>query len=185
MSATSPSPHGLSAAGFPHVQPVVRPERPQDREWIERLQTLAFGPGRFARAAFRVRERIAPDPDLARVAEIDGVPVSAVSMTPISLSGVYGYLLGPLATDPLYRNRGAGRLLVREVCAAALERPRARFVLLVGDHAYYGPLGFAPTRQGAIVFPGPVDPARILAHARDVALAGTLHGTIAPFGAGG
>jgi len=36
-------------------------------------------------------------------------------------------------------------------------------VLLVGDEAYYGRLGFRPIPRGQITLPGPVDPARLLA----------------------
>ncbi|HYY83155.1 MAG TPA: N-acetyltransferase, partial [Beijerinckiaceae bacterium] len=35
---------------------VLRPELPSDADAIERLHERAFGPGRFARTAFRIRE---------------------------------------------------------------------------------------------------------------------------------
>lgn len=159
----------------------VRHATHDDDSWVELLQALAFGPGRYARAAFRVRERFPVDPTLSLIAEIGHVRVSSVLMTPISVGGISGYLLGPLATDPAYRNRGAGKLLVREVTRRALERDGVRFVMLVGDPPYYGPLGFAPTSQGAITFPGPVDPARVLVHSPDSTLATRLAGEIAAF----
>ncbi|HEY8593706.1 MAG TPA: N-acetyltransferase [Devosiaceae bacterium] len=161
----------------------IRHQLPQDLEWIETLHALAFGPGRYARAAFRVRERFPLDPDLSLVAELDERPVSSVWMTPISLSGIDGYLLGPLATDPAFRGRGAARMLVREVTRRALARGEGHFVLLVGDYPYYGPLGFERTSPGAIVFPGPVDPERVLAHTPDAGLASQLKGQVAAFGA--
>jgi len=163
------------------VLPVVRFATPADDEFVEGLQAIAFGPGRFARTAFRVRERFPIDKSLSLIAEIGGVPVSSVWMTPISVNGVNGYLLGPLATDPKYRGQGAGKLLVREVCRMALERGEGSFVLLVGDEPYYGPLGFAKTTHGAIQFPGPVDPARVLMHTPDAALPLSLSGPIAAF----
>jgi predicted N-acetyltransferase YhbS len=162
--------------------PVSRFATPADDEFVENLQALAFGPGRFAKAAFRVRERFPIDKSLSLIGEIGGVPVSSVWMTPISVGGVNGYLLGPLATDPQYRGMGAGKLLVREACRIALERKEGEFVLLVGDEPYYGPLGFARTTHGAIQFPGPVDPARVLVHApADPGLATRLAGPIAGF----
>ncbi len=161
--------------------PVIRFATPEDDQFVEQLQALAFGPGRFARTAFRVRERFPIDKSLSLVAEIGGLPVSSVWMTPISVGGINGYLLGPLATDPNYRGQGAGKLLVREVCRLALARGEGRFVLLVGDEPYYGPLGFAHTTEGAIQFPGPVDPARVLLHAPDPTLASRLAGPIAAF----
>jgi predicted N-acetyltransferase YhbS len=164
--------------------PTFRHATPADDAFVENLQALAFGPGRFARTAFRVRERFPIDASLSLIGEIDGKAVASVWMTPISVGGIDGYLLGPLATDPAYRGRGAGKLLVREACAEALGRGRGSFVLLVGDEPYYGPLGFARTTPGAVQFPGPVDPARVLVHApANPALAQTLKGPIAAFGA--
>jgi predicted N-acetyltransferase YhbS len=172
----------LQAAEPPQrVRPVSRLATPEDDVFVEALQALAFGPGRFARTAFRIRERFPIDKSLSLIGEIGGKPVSSVWMTPISVGGINGYLLGPLATDPEYRGLGAGKLLVREACRLALERQEGEFVLLVGDEPYYGPLGFARTTLGAIEFPGPVDPARVLLHAPDPGLATRLAGPIAAF----
>lgn len=163
--------------------PTVRFATAADDQFVEDLQALAFGPGRFARTAFRVRERFPIDTSLSLIAEVNGMPCGSVWMTPISVGGIDGYLLGPLATDPAYRGRGAGKLLVKEVSRLALERGQGSFVLLVGDEPYYGPLGFAPTTHGAIQFPGPVDPKRVLLHSADQTLALRLAGPIAAFGA--
>jgi predicted N-acetyltransferase YhbS len=173
-----------SAAVAPQLGlPIIRLATPEDDQFVEDLQALSFGPGRFARTAFRVRERFPIDKSLSLIAEIDGVPVASVWMTPIGVGGIDGYLLGPLATDPNYRGRGAGRLLVTQVSKMALARPGVDFVMLVGDEPYYGPLGFARTTHGAIQFPGPVDPARVLLHSADLDLALRLSGPIAAFGA--
>lgn len=179
----SPVPAADPAASVPHGFPVARLATAADDQFVEDLQALAFGPGRFARTAFRVRERFAIDKSLSLIAEIGGVPVASVWMTPISVGGIDGYLLGPLATDPNYRGRGAGKLLVKQVSEMALARGEGSFVLLVGDEPYYGPLGFAKTTHGAIQFPGPVDPARVLLHSADHTLALRLAGPIAAFGA--
>ncbi len=168
----------FAAAPSTANQITIRQARPDDDWWVEHLQELAFGPGRFARAAFRVRERHPIDTSLSRIAEIGGERVSSVLMTPISIGGVNGHLLGPLATDPAYRNRGAGKALVRAVTVETLARGTGKFVLLVGDPPYYGPMGFMPTRLGAITFPGPVDPKRILVHSPDSTLAETLEGEV-------
>ena len=72
-------------------------------------------------------------------------------------------MLGPIAVDPDFINRGHGRRLVREGLEAAKAQGIA-LVVLVGDEAYYGRLGFIPVRPpGRITMPGPVDLARILA----------------------
>lgn len=173
-----------NAAPSPAGLPVVRPATADDAAYIDDLQAIAFGPGRFARTAFRVRERFPIDPSLSLVAEIDGTPCGSVWMTPISVGGIKGYLLGPLATHPNFRKRGAGKLLAREVTARALARGEGHFVLLVGDQDYYCPLGWEPTVPGNIQFPGPVDPNRVLLLAEDKTLARTLAGAIADFSDG-
>ncbi len=170
-----------AAADLAPSSPVVRPATVADDVYIEDLQALAFGPGRFARTAFRVRERFPIDPSLSLIAEVDGVPCGSVWMTPISVGGINGYLLGPLATHPNFRKRGAGKLLAREVSRLALARGEGSFVLLVGDQDYYCPLGWAITTPGAVQFPGPVDPTRVLLMSEDRSLAKSLAGPIAAF----
>jgi predicted N-acetyltransferase YhbS len=161
--------------------PTVRPATDEDTVFIDELQAIAFGPGRFARTAFRIRERFPIDPTLSLVAEVDGVACGSVWMTPISIGGKNGYMLGPLATHPNYRKLGAGKLLAREVTQRTLARGEGEFVMLVGDRDYYCPLGWEPTTLGNIQFPGPVDPTRVLLYAEDKSLAATLVGPIAAF----
>lgn len=145
----------------------IRLEKQADDEWIEALHERCFGPGRFARAAYRVREQIDPDPALCFCAEYDGQPVSTVRLTRIAVGIERGFLLGPLATDPAFRSRGAGRYLVRHATDVALTGGEGEFVLLVGDAPYYQPAGYRQVRPGSVSFPGPVDPARILIHCPD------------------
>ena len=46
-----------AADPMPLRVPSVRPATAEDTAFIEELQAIAFGPGRFARTAFRIRER--------------------------------------------------------------------------------------------------------------------------------
>lgn len=163
--------------------PTIRFATPADDAFVEELQATAFGPGRFARTAFRVRERYPIDTSLSLIAEVNGTPCGSVWMTPISVGGIDGYMLGPLATHPDFRKRGAGKLLATEVTRIALERGEGSFVLLVGDRDYYCPLGFVPTIEGAVEFPGPVDPKRVLVYSADPTMAARLAGPIRAFGA--
>lgn len=176
MTTLSPAHADASPAAG---QPTVRIANSADDAFIDALQAIAFGPGRFSRTAFRVRERFPIDETLSLVAEVDGVRCGSVWMTPISISGQNGYLLGPLATHPDFRKRGAGKLLAREVSQRALARGQGDFVLLIGDQDYYCPLGWEITTPGNIVFPGPVDSSRVLLLANDPALATSLAGPIA------
>src|ERR1051326_5855622 len=101
---------GKAAAPLPQAAiattPTFRHATSEDEQFVEDLQALAFGLGRFARTAFRVRERFPIDKSLSLISEVDGVPSGSVWMTPISVGGINGYLLGPLATHPNYRKRG-------------------------------------------------------------------------------
>ncbi|HVY50557.1 MAG TPA: N-acetyltransferase [Devosia sp.] len=171
-----------SAPPQPHA-PTWRLASPEDDSFVEDLQALAFGPGRFARTAFRVRERFPIDKSLSLIAEVDGIPCGSVWMTPISIGGIDGYMLGPLATHPEFRKRGVGKMLAREVTRLALARGQGSFVILIGDRDYYCPLGWQPTTLGAVKWPGPVDPERVLLYSEDKTLAGRIKGRIAAFGA--
>ena len=159
----------------------VRPATEADDAFVEELQAIAFGPGRFAKTAYRIRERFKIDTSLSLISELDSVPCGSVWMTPISIGGLNGWMLGPLATHPNFRKLGAGKLLAREVSKRALARGDGSFVMLVGDQDYYCPLGWEITTPGAIQFPGPVDPTRVLLLSEDKSLAKSLTGTIGAF----
>jgi predicted N-acetyltransferase YhbS len=140
---------------------VVAPEQAGDAAAVERLSERAFGPGRFARTAYRLRERVPPDADLCFVARISTLLVGSNQMTAIRCGNVAALLLGPLTVDPAFRSRGIGAALVsRSVEAAAAAGHR--LVVLVGDEPYYRRLGFARIPPGQLTMPGPVDPARLL-----------------------
>ncbi len=128
---------------------------------IELINEEAFGPGRFARAAARIREQGPHDRALSFICADDGETIGSVRMTPVSAGPVAAHLLGPLAVRPSHKNRGIGRELVR-IAVEAARRKGSEAVILVGDAAYYQPLGFEPVSRGALAFPGPVDMARVL-----------------------
>lgn len=138
-----------------------RPEQPADDAEIEALHAQVFGPGRFARAAFRLREGVPHDPALSFVAFAGETLIASVRLTPIRIGDRPALLLGPLAVKPAYKGRGAGKQLVRIALQAARDAGH-RVVLLVGDEPYYGPLGFVRLGREAITLPAPVDPDRVL-----------------------
>lgn len=141
-------------------------ERPSDDAAIERLVARTFGPGRFARTAYRLREDNPHRLDLSFTAHIGTMLVGSVRLTPIMVGEVAALLLGPLTVEPPFRSHGIGRRLVERALAAArgeAGRPgAARLVLLVGDEPYYGRLGFSRVPPGQVSLPGPVDPHRVL-----------------------
>lgn len=137
-------------------------EDPSHDATIEEINAEAFGPGRYTRAAYRIREAGSHDRSLSFVA-LDGCEVVAsVRMTPIAAGEGRAMLLGPLAVRPDFKKLGIGRKLVSLAIEAARERGDVPAVLLVGDEPYYGPLGFVPVQSGRLAFPAPVDPRRVL-----------------------
>jgi predicted N-acetyltransferase YhbS len=159
---------------------ITRLERPSDAAAIEALQHAAFGPGAYARAAFRVREQAPHEPKLSFLTELDGVLIGSVRMTPIRVGdadGAKGLLLGPLVVEPAYKGKGHGKALMRFVMEAA-RKSGWPFVILVGDQPYYWPFGFRPLPQGRVAMPGPVDPARLLVAELQPGAAETLQGMV-------
>ncbi len=87
--------------------------------------------------------------------------VGGVRLWPVTIGGAPALFLGPIAVHPRWRRRGLGALLVERACEAALARGE-RLVLLVGDRAFFEPLGFTPVPSERAVLPGPVNPERVL-----------------------
>jgi predicted N-acetyltransferase YhbS len=128
---------------------------------IELINEEAFGPGRFARAAARIREQGPHDRALSFVCADDGETIASVRMTPVLAGSVKAHLLGPLAVRPSHKSMGIGRELVR-IAIEAARRRGSEAVILVGDPPYYMPLGFEKVSYAALTFPGPVDQNRVL-----------------------
>ena len=146
---------------MPDIPLVLEAETPADAEAIERLNERVFGPGRFARTAYRLRETTSPDLGLSFIARVGSLLVGANSMTPIFIGDSPALLLGPLIVEPVFRSQGIGEALVTRSLEAA-KAAGARLVILVGDEPYYGRMGFNRTPPGRLEMPGPVDPARLL-----------------------
>lgn len=140
---------------------ILSPQTPADVPAIEKLDERAFGPGRFARSAYRLREGVEPDYALSFVARVGTLLVGANRMTPIRCGDLPALLLGPLTVDPAFRSGGIGEALIMKSLEAARTSGHA-LVLLVGDESYYGRMGFAPAPKGKLEFIGPVDPERLL-----------------------
>ena len=139
----------------------LSPESPEDAEAVEKLNERAFGPGRYARSAYRLREHNPPDLTLSFVAYVGTMLVGSNCMTAIRCGTHSALLLGPLTVDPAFRQRGIGAALIK----ASLEAAKAQghtLVVLVGDEPYYKRFGFKRVGQNRLTMPGPVDPRRLL-----------------------
>ena len=92
-------------------------ESPDDAEAIERLNARTFGPGRFAKSAYRLREEVGHIPELSFTARVGTLMVGSVRLSPVLIGETKALLLGPLTIEPPFRGRGIGRQLI----ARALE----------------------------------------------------------------
>lgn len=142
---------------------VIRPESPPDEDAIERLHDRTFGPGRYARSAYRLREGAgAAPPQHCYAAVIGTLLVGSIRMTPVMAGERPALVLGPLTVDPSFEGVGIGGALVRKALDAAREAGES-LVLLVGDLPYYRRFGFEAAPRRHFVMPGPVNPERLLA----------------------
>jgi len=136
-------------------------ETADDADAIERLHERTFGPGRYAKTAYRIREGGAHALALSFAARIGTLLVGSVRLTPVRIGETPALLLGPLTVEPPFRERGIGRALIARALADARAQGH-RLVVLVGDEPYYGGAGFKRAPKGSARMPGPVDPDRLL-----------------------
>jgi predicted N-acetyltransferase YhbS len=160
----------------------TRRAAPDDAAAISKLHARVFGPGRFARTAYRVREGTRPVSRFCRVAVLGRELVAALRFTEVTVGGEPGaLLLGPLAVAPAFAGQGHGKRLVAEGIEAA-RVAGLRLIVLVGDEPYYGRFGFKPAEARTILLPGPADPRRLLILALDDTAAGDFRGVVAAVG---
>src|SRR5258705_4311743 len=140
----------------------IRLEAPEDAAQVAALNAESYGPGRFVKSAYRLREGVSPVASLSFVAiENAGKEIlrGSVRFWPIKVGGHEELLLGPLAVQSDQRGRGIGIALMQAGIAAAQTGPR-RGIPLGGDEAYYTRGGFSrlPPGRGEISGPGGQNP---------------------------
>ncbi len=142
---------------------IYRLEQASDKPAIDALVDQGFGPGRYAKTAYRLREGVRHLAELAFVAERDGELVATVRYWPIDVGGgTPAVMLGPLAVRNELRGQGIGIGLMERSLDEARKLGH-RVVLLVGDEPYYSRVGFSAIKPaGRITMPGPVDVRRLL-----------------------
>jgi predicted N-acetyltransferase YhbS len=138
-----------------------RPEQPADAPLIAALIDRAFGPGRHAKAADRLREGNRLIADLSLTAWNGETLVGSVRLWPVAIGGTPVVFLGPIAVEADLRKHRIGQTLVEMACDAAA-KAGWRAVLLVGDAPYFGRVGFDAAPAKAVRMPGPVDQRRVL-----------------------
>jgi len=135
----------------------VQPEAAADADQVAALIDAAFGPGRMAKTAERVRE--ASSPVCGLVVREGSRVVGSVRLWRIAVGGAPALFLGPIAVDAAARRSGLGAALVEAALRCAGTEGVAG-VLLVGDLPYFSRFGFDVLPDARM--PGPVDPRRLL-----------------------
>lgn len=155
----------------------IRAERPEDAPLVDALTAQSFGPGRYAKSAYRLREGVDAEAGLSFVAVEDGILRGSVRFWAVTVGKDASLLLGPLAVQSDQRGRGIGIALMQKGLEEAKKQGH-KSVILVGDAPYYGRVGFQPVKPGRIKFPGPVDQRRILGIALADGALDTLEGAV-------
>jgi len=143
------------------VSLTILPETADDATAIDRLNERTFGPGRYAKTAYRLREQVAHRLDVSFTARAGTLLVGSVRLSPVRIGEAKALLLGPLTVEPAFRDQGVGLALIERALNEARGKGH-RLVILVGDEPYYGKAGFKRVPPGRVTLPGPVDPARLL-----------------------
>jgi len=87
-------------------------ETAADAVAIERLNERTFGPGRYAKSAYRLRENVDHDLALSFTARVGTLLVGSVRLSPIRIGAAAALLLGPLTVEPAFRGRSIGHALM-------------------------------------------------------------------------
>jgi len=135
----------------------------------------AFGPDRFARTAYKVREGTDWLPALS-FAALDGEErlVGTIQTWPVALTDAAGkrhplLMVGPVAVMPERQGEGFGQALMLAMLGAlSPEAPLPQ--VMIGDPEYYGRFfGFGNEPTGGWRLPGPWEPRRLLARGDNLA----------------
>jgi len=125
--------------------PLLRAQRPGDREAVRTLLDEAFGRPEVADLAEALRASSAGAAGHAYVADVNGEVVGHTQLSRCWVDApdrlVEVPVLSPLAVAAHHRRSGVGTALVRHALAAA-EAAGAPAVFLEGDPDYYSRLGF-------------------------------------------
>ena len=140
----------------------IRFETIDDDYAIEHIVRNAFGPGRFAKTAYRLREAKNYKHLFGFVTENHLCKIVAT----IRIARLRGYddtvILGPIAVDCHLRNMGLGMSLMHKAQAECYNYHNIKRIILVGDPEYYVKFNFLQSNATDIIFPAPVNKNRVL-----------------------
>ncbi len=136
-------------ADTPGRPAMIRLEQVSDRGASIRVETEAFGGPVEAGIVEQVRD----DPgSFALVAEVDGVIVGHVQMSPAWVGDDEVLALGPIGVAAEHRHHGIASALI-EAALAECRRHGAAAVILLGSPRFYGARGFRPAAEFGLANP--------------------------------
>lgn len=151
-------PVSASVAVSGNVVPLeIEREQSSDALAVDALIMSAFGPGRFAKTAERLREKAAL---MAGFTLYSGQELlGSVRLWAVTSGQARGAFLGPIAVASSSRSSGMGGQLVQR-CIDEAKAQGLDGILLIGDPPYFQRFGFQPAPLA--IFPGPVNPKRVM-----------------------
>lgn len=156
-----------------------------DPELVEQLLDRAFGPGRYTRTAYKVREGTEYLPALSFAAlDEDDMLVGTIQAWPVALKDTQGrphpmIMVGPVAVVPERQSEGFGHSLMLALLGA-LDASAPLPQMLIGDAPYYGRFGFSADYTGGWQLPGPFERDRLLVRTANPAIL-PHEGTLGPW----
>lgn len=142
--------------------PSIIHERPEDAALIEPLLDECFGPERFEKTAYKIREKLHPIPELSFVVREEDNLLATIRYWPVAIGeNTPALLLGPIAVDPARRGEKIGVNLICKSLKVA-EALGHGLIVLVGDPEYYEQFGFVNAVALGLSLPGPVEERRLL-----------------------
>ena len=140
----------------------IRLAHDKDLKNIEKLLDEAFGPGRYARTAYRYREKHNLISEYSYIYQDNKQLLASISFSQIFINNKSeGLLLGPLAVKPGHVGKGYGVALVETAIKLIKKSKKYSFIVLVGDIDYYRRFNFKQISQ-PLNLVGPVNPNRVL-----------------------
>ena len=140
----------------------IRLAHDKDLKNIEKLLDEAFGPGRYARTAYRYREKHNLISEYSYIYQDNKQLLASISFSQIFINNKNeGLLLGPLAVKPGHVGKGYGVALVETTIKLIKKSKKYNFIVLVGDIDYYRRFNFKQISQ-PLNLVGPVNPDRVL-----------------------
>lgn len=138
-----------------------------DPRSVEDLLDAAFGPDRFGRTAYRIRQGLTPVDELSFALQGDDSLIGVIQCWPVAHFGADNVatplvMVGPVAVRPDIQRGGHGRALMDKMVESARQVGDGA-LMMIGDPEYYGRFwGFDADATGAWDLPGPFEQRRLL-----------------------